>query len=142
MSVKDLATSFVKRLVTKRISRRQAFKWTGVAVGSSLLPGMSGSARAQDSREEGGVAPDEFSGLGAYLDKPVSELVDLDPISIPPGQQERHRIYLLLLMALVHHYRNGNKRGRSGLYPWNENREPEAWKQDPSSNDGEHLGGD
>ncbi len=80
--------------------------------------------------------------LDYYLEKPVSELVRLDQMSIAPGLQERHRIYLLLLMALVHHYRNGNKKGRVGLYPWNENNDPEAWKEDPNAKGGKHLGGD
>ncbi|HEX6367453.1 MAG TPA: hypothetical protein VF006_00890 [Longimicrobium sp.] len=39
---------------------------------------------------------------------------------------ERHRIYSLLLMAIVHHYLNGNKYGRWGTYPWNAPADAEA----------------
>lgn len=80
--------------------------------------------------------------LDKYLNGPVSELVAPQPVSIPPGHQERHRLYMLLLMALVYHYRNGNKKGRAGRYPWNENREPDRWTEDPNRKSGKHLGGD
>ncbi len=80
--------------------------------------------------------------LDSYLNKPVSELVAPTLVSIPPGHQERHRAYLLLLMALVHYYRNGNKRGRVGTYPLNENKTPENWAEDPEPKSGMHLGGD
>lgn len=57
--------------------------------------------------------------LAKYWDKPVSELVALQPYSIVEEQKERHRLYTLLLMALVYHYWNGSKRGRAGTYPLN-----------------------
>lgn len=66
-------------------------------------------------------APDGLSPqLRGYWNREVSELATLrDPIPNEP-EQERHRIFALMLMALVHEYWNGNKRGRSGTYPWNE----------------------
>ena len=82
----------------------------------------------------------ENAPLEDWLDKPVSELVELEPLSIPAGQQQRDRIYLLLLMALVYHYRNGHKEGKAGRYPYNENQHPESFQAGDS--DGEHLGGD
>ena len=71
--------------------------------------------------------------LKEYLDKPVEELVRLDEPPLPEGQKERHRIFSLMLMALVHHYWNGNKKGRKGRYPHNE---------DVSAPDGPYLDGD
>ncbi|HYG10516.1 MAG TPA: hypothetical protein VD835_11250 [Pyrinomonadaceae bacterium] len=61
--------------------------------------------------------------LKYYLDRPVRELIALDAKPMSAGQQERHRLYSLALMALVHHYWNGNKNGRDGEYPWNESGE-------------------
>ena len=58
--------------------------------------------------------------LCEYWDRPVSELATLREPGPNPAEQERHRIYSLMLMALVHEYWNGNKRGRAGEYPWNE----------------------
>ena len=52
--------------------------------------------------------------LKYYLDRPVRELITLDAKPLLAGQQERHRLYSLALMALVHHYCNGNKNGRHG----------------------------
>ncbi|HJR08613.1 MAG TPA: deaminase [Pyrinomonadaceae bacterium] len=57
--------------------------------------------------------------LQYYLDRPVRELIALDAKPLSAGQQERHRLYTLALMSLVHHYWNGNKNGRRGEYPWN-----------------------
>jgi tRNA(Arg) A34 adenosine deaminase TadA len=40
--------------------------------------------------------------------------------ALSPGQEERHWIYGLMLMALIYYYWNGNKNGRRGEYPFNE----------------------
>ena len=58
--------------------------------------------------------------LDYYADRPVSELTAAPLVCIVPGDAERHRIFSLMLMALVHHYWNGNKYGRKGTYPLNE----------------------
>lgn len=58
--------------------------------------------------------------LKFYLEKPVKELISLDAKTLDAPQQERHRLYALTLMSLVYHYWNGNKKGRSGEYKWNE----------------------
>lgn len=58
--------------------------------------------------------------LKYYLDRPVRDLIALDAKPLSAGQKERHRLYSLALMSLVHHYWNGNKYGRNGEYPWNE----------------------
>lgn len=58
--------------------------------------------------------------LREYWNRNVSELVALDEPKPVAAEQERHRIYALMLMSLVHEYWNGNKYGRSGDYGLNE----------------------
>lgn len=57
--------------------------------------------------------------LEKYWDQKVSVLATINPPTIPDGLKERHKIYSLGLMAIVHHYWNGLKKGRDGDYPWN-----------------------
>lgn len=63
------------------------------------------------------------TGLGPkleyYWDRNVSELVSVDEPKPVEAERERHRIYALMLMALVHEYWNGYKHGRSGTYGHN-----------------------
>ena len=44
-----------------------------------------------------------MSELSKYIDGPVRKLVELIPTEISPADQERHRLYCLLLMAMVAH---------------------------------------
>jgi tRNA(Arg) A34 adenosine deaminase TadA len=69
-----------------------------------------------------GSAPPEVANprLRELWNHPVSELATLHEPPLPAAQQERHRIYSLMLMAILHEYYNGNKNGREGEYPWNE----------------------
>jgi tRNA(Arg) A34 adenosine deaminase TadA len=57
--------------------------------------------------------------LGKYWDKSVSKLTRLkpDPSLKSEVVKERHRIYALLLMALVARFWNGNNNGPEGIYP-------------------------
>ena len=56
--------------------------------------------------------------LAQYWDKSVAQLCTLADAPIQPEEQERHRIYCLLLMSLVANFWNGNKHGQEGEYPW------------------------
>jgi tRNA(Arg) A34 adenosine deaminase TadA len=58
--------------------------------------------------------------LKEYWCSPVSELVALREPALSDADVQRHRVFSLMLMALVHHYWNGNKKGLKGEYPWNE----------------------
>jgi tRNA(Arg) A34 adenosine deaminase TadA len=69
------------------------------------------------SRDEARRKPDEGT-LPYWLDHHVKTLLHWQPTIRYPAERERHRLYSLLLMALVHYYWNGNKRGREGEYPW------------------------
>jgi len=55
--------------------------------------------------------------LAELWNRPVRELAHVAPSAFGPPERERHRIYSLLVMALVFHYWNGNKRGAVGDYP-------------------------
>src|SRR2546430_1137456 len=59
--------------------------------------------------------------LSDLWEKQVRELVLLPKPNLSPAQKERHTLYSVLLMAIVAHYWNGNKRGNLGEYPWREN---------------------
>jgi tRNA(Arg) A34 adenosine deaminase TadA len=73
----------------------------------------------------GSAVPEGLSPqLREYWTRPVSELATLREPGPNRGAQERHRIFSLMLMSLVHEYWNGNKKGRAGEYPWNEAFDP------------------
>lgn len=66
-----------------------------------------------------GVPPPDVVGpLKERWSEPLGAIATLAPLDLPEGQAERHRIYCLLLMALVAHYWSPLKRGRRGGYPW------------------------
>jgi tRNA(Arg) A34 adenosine deaminase TadA len=80
------------------------------------------------------VHPPEPEGrLKDFWDKPVRDLVRLPVPLLAAGQIERHTIYSLLVMSLVAHYWNGNKRGNVGQYPW---------RAKQRASDGRYCGGD
>lgn len=56
--------------------------------------------------------------LNEYMDKSVSELIKGKNNIISEGQKERHQLYSLLLMSIIHYYWNGSKEGK-GEYPLN-----------------------
>lgn len=63
--------------------------------------------------------PDHVQGrLRERWGQRVHELVTLPRRPLDDGMAERHRIFSLMLMALVRRYWNGNKRGQEGEYPW------------------------
>ena len=68
--------------------------------------------------------------LEKFWDQNVSGLAGLEETPPTPEKSERHRIFSLLLMAITHHYWCGNKYGRAGTYPWND---------DPTTAQGEWL---
>jgi tRNA(Arg) A34 adenosine deaminase TadA len=61
------------------------------------------------------LEPDE--PLAVYWDKPVENLASVSLATLSPEDAERHRIYSLLTMAIVHGSWNGNKNGALGEYP-------------------------
>jgi tRNA(Arg) A34 adenosine deaminase TadA len=75
----------------------------------------------------------ESGRLYDFWDAQVKDLVLLPTPTLSEEQKERHILYSLVLMALVAHYWNGNKRGRAGTYPWREKQKGHG---------GEYIGGD
>jgi tRNA(Arg) A34 adenosine deaminase TadA len=64
------------------------------------------------------VPPAAPYGVHAFWERPLHELGKVDIAAFSPEWAERHRIYSLLTMALIHGYWNGNKSGADGVYPW------------------------
>ncbi|NJO02605.1 MAG: hypothetical protein HC880_13800 [Bacteroidia bacterium] len=58
--------------------------------------------------------------LKDYWNKPVSQLVGLSNYVISEPEQERHKIYSLMLLALTFQQWNGNRYGVEGEYPMRE----------------------
>jgi len=71
--------------------------------------------------------------LGKFWDSKVEKLASLPVREISPEEAERYMLFSRLLMALVSHYWNGNKRGKEGEYPW---------RSKQKSSDGTYIGGD
>jgi tRNA(Arg) A34 adenosine deaminase TadA len=61
---------------------------------------------------------DPSDPLANYWDKTVSQLAAVNIPAIAPPDAERHRIYSLLTMAVIHRFFNGNKNGATGNYPF------------------------
>jgi tRNA(Arg) A34 adenosine deaminase TadA len=74
-----------------------------------------------------GVPPPDVDGpLRERWSEPLGAIASLAPLDLDEGQAERHRIYCLLLMAVLEHYWTPLKRGRRGRYPWCASAAPEA----------------
>jgi len=89
-----------------------------------------------DPNSSGPPSLDPNDPLTRYWNKPVSELVALTGGPVAPEAQERHRIYLYLLMSLLHTFWNGNKRGPEGKYPWR----PKQRRKNGIYDGGQYLG--
>ena len=94
------------------------------AAGAVAGATMASAAAAKDIA---GVPPppvlDSNAPLAKYWQRQVYELAGVDiATSVPDlsneAVKERHRIYSLLLMALVVRFWNGNKNGPLGTYPY------------------------
>lgn len=77
------------------------------------------------------------SNLDAWRGKQVEELVRCEPPTLTRGEAERHTIYACALMAITHHYWNGNKYGRNLRYPLNTSTNPTT---DGGTAGGDYLG--
>src|ERR1700677_4425723 len=67
----------------------------------------------------GSAMPDERpvpSGLEKFWNSPVRRFATLEPPQFEDWEKERHRIYSLLLLAMVYAKWNGNKYGEIGDY--------------------------
>jgi tRNA(Arg) A34 adenosine deaminase TadA len=100
------------------MDRRNFLSTVAAAVGGgSILSAVSVSPDGKEPLPEGILPGDP---LAHYWQKNVSNLIDVklpQELSLE-AIQERHRIYALLLMALVARFWNGNNSGPLGIYPF------------------------
>jgi tRNA(Arg) A34 adenosine deaminase TadA len=113
-----------------KIGRRDFLSTTAALVGGVTTLGSRASTTDTEPLPVG-IHPED--PLAQYWDKTVSHLVDL---KLPPelsidGIKERHRIFSLLLMALIMRFWNGNNNGPLGIYPQRETQK--APGQDPNA---------
>jgi tRNA(Arg) A34 adenosine deaminase TadA len=66
----------------------------------------------------GAPPPDVEGPLKERWSEPLGAVASLPPLGLDAGQAERHRVYCLLLMALLDNHWTPLKRGRGGRYPW------------------------
>lgn len=105
-----------------RIGRRNFLSTTAATIGAVTALGTPEAIRADgDVPLPAGIHPED--PLAQYWQKSVSHLID---VTLPPemqfdGAKERHRIFSLLLMALIVRFWNGNNNGPLGIYPQREN---------------------
>src|SRR5215472_16024149 len=103
------------------VNRRNFLVTTAAAVGgvNALTPASGSPAGPEIPLPEGIHSGDP---LAQYWQKNVSTLehVNLPPELSEDSVKERHRIYSLLLMALIVRFWNGNNNGPVGIYPHRE----------------------
>jgi tRNA(Arg) A34 adenosine deaminase TadA len=103
----------------KEMHRRSFLSTTLTSLGAVALSAVPTPAVEEATLPEGILPTDP---LARYWLKNVSHLIDVklpQELSLAAAQ-ERHRIYALLLMALVVRFWNGNNNGPLGDYPFRE----------------------
>ena len=100
---------------------RRKFLAQGVGA-AGVASALAGASPVQSKDAPAPPVIDSDAPLARYWQRPVYQLADVDLTSAArelAAEQikERHRIYCLLLMKLIHRFWNGNKHGPIGLYP-------------------------
>lgn len=99
---------------------------------------MKGNETSTNPATEGSSIPQPYvlnpnAAIAKYWEKPLYTVATVPPISLLKELKERHRIFALLLFALMRRFFNGNKNGSRGTYPWREKQRED---------DGRYAGGD
>jgi hypothetical protein len=96
--------------------RRRRSSRTSTALTEGSTRRIPAQAAHDSSLPQGVYSTDP---LGKYWEKSVASLTRLKPDASLKQEvvQERHRIFALLLMALVVRFWNGNNNGPIGIYP-------------------------
>jgi tRNA(Arg) A34 adenosine deaminase TadA len=115
-----------------KIGRRDFLSTTAATVGSVTALRAAAPVNPETPLPKG-IHPED--PLAQYWAKNVSHLVD---VTLPPeissdAVQERHRIFSLLLMALIVRFWNGNNNGPCGVYPGRENQKAPGQNPDADS---------
>lgn len=103
------------------INRRDFLLTTAATVGrATTLAAAAGPPPSGEAKLPLGIHSED--PLAHYWEKLVSDLVcvQLAPELASEAVKERHRIYSLLLMALIVRFWNGNNNGPLGIYPQRE----------------------
>jgi tRNA(Arg) A34 adenosine deaminase TadA len=117
----------------RSIARRDFLLTTAATVGGVTALGPTAvSPEGGNTDLPEGIHPED--PLAQYWQKSVSHLIE---VNLPPELstdvvKERHRIFSLLLMALIVRFWNGNSNGPLGIYPQREGQKTAA--QDPHAN--------
>lgn len=103
-----------------KVNRRNFLSTTAATVGGVTALGAVGASAGGDDTLPEGILPAD--PLAQFWPKTVSHLVDVQspPELADEAVQERHRIFSLLLMALIVRFWNGNNKGPVGIYPQRE----------------------
>jgi tRNA(Arg) A34 adenosine deaminase TadA len=104
----------------KAIDRRNFISMMASSVGGMTALSAVGVSPEGDAPLPQGILPGD--PLAQFWHKNVSHLIE---VKLPQelsreAIQERHRIYMLLLMAIVTRFWNGNNDGPLGIYPFRE----------------------
>jgi tRNA(Arg) A34 adenosine deaminase TadA len=121
-----------------RVNRRDFLLATAATVGGATALGATALPSSSEAALPQGIhAADP---LAQYWQKTVSDLIQvkLTPELANEVVKERHRIYSMLLMALIVRFWNGNNNGPLGIYPQRENQK--ASDQDPNANFYRYMG--
>src|SRR5262245_29169027 len=97
---------------SRRVGRRPQLCGADRPRREIAMPSFAATYKALFASEPPPLSNDK---LKRYWDLPVSQLCELSDTERwhpTAASNERHRLYAELLMAIVHHYWNGWKRGR------------------------------
>lgn len=78
--------------------------------------------------------------IARFWDKPLSTVATVPALDLREELKERHRIFALLLFALMRRFYNGNKNGSRGTYPWREKQREDDGRYTGSEYLGHNIG--
>ncbi len=135
--VVDRSNSLEMRMDSQTKMGRRDFRPRPLCGGAWTALGSTGSPTDAAPLPQGIHFEDP---LAQYRNKSVSHLID---VKLPPeisldGVKERHRIFSLLLMALIVRFWNGNNNGPLGIYPQREGQK--AAGQNPNADSFRYRG--
>jgi tRNA(Arg) A34 adenosine deaminase TadA len=121
-----------------RVNRREFLLTTAATVGGATTLGATALPSSDEAALPQGIHAED--PLAQYWQKRVSDLIQvkLAPELANEGVKEHHRIYSLLLMALIVRFWNGNNNGPLGIYPQRDSQK--SGDQDPSADYYRYMG--
>jgi tRNA(Arg) A34 adenosine deaminase TadA len=78
--------------------------------------------------------------IAKYWEKPLYNVATVPALALTEEAKERHRIFALLLFALVRRFFNGNKNGSRGIYLWREKQRDDDGRYTGSDYLGHNIG--